>query len=111
MLRSNSNKAIENTWQHICDYLDFAMEDEQISAEEILFRDIENLRGNSIYAKAVCLVSGGFFDVYYDDMRESLKTILEETDSEASRYSDEQVYNCYSHIIAKTIEKKLKKYI
>ena len=111
MLRSNSNKAIENTWQHICKHLDFCVQEEQVSAEKILLRDLENVKGNYIYEKALFLVSSGYFDISNYDMRESIKTILEETDSEADRYSDEQVFNCYSHIIAKTIEKKLKKYI
>lgn len=108
MLRSNSKKAIENTWLNICEHLSGSIEEEQISAELLLLRDIDNMRGNSIYHKALTMVSGGYFDIYYDDMRVSLKNILEETEEEANQFSNEQVWDLYCHLFAKTIEKKLK---
>lgn len=110
MLKTNTQKAIENTWEHICEHLSDTMEEEQISAEEILLRDIDNMHGCFTYDKAFIMVSGGYFDIYYDDARQSLKNILEETDEEANQYDNEQVWKLYCHLIAKTIEKKLKKY-
>lgn len=109
MLKTSSTKAIENTWRHVCEHLT-ACDDEGLSPEETLIRQFESMRGDFIYVKAVQLVSGGYFEVYNDDMRATLKEILEETDEEANQYDNDRVYKLYCHLIAKTIEKKLKKY-
>lgn len=110
MLKTNSTKAIDNTWRHVCEHLT-SCDVEGLSVEEMLIRQFESMRGDFIYVKAVELVAGGFFDIYYDDMRASLKEILEETDEEANRYDDDRVYKIYCHLIAKTIEKKLEKHL
>lgn len=75
---------------------------------------IQNLRdqinymrhGNrSIYATALDYVEGGSFIVYYGDARDFLKLILEQTDEEAQRFSDDKVWRLYCHLIARTMAK------
>lgn len=71
-----------------------------------------NLRGQidamrygnrSIYQTALDYVEGGSMLVYYDDQREFLQMILEQTDEESSKYSDDKVFRLYCHLIARTI--------
>ena len=57
----------------------------------------------SIYRTALDYVEGGSLLVYYDDVREFLKTILEQSDEESARYSDEKVWRLYCHLIARTM--------
>ena len=57
----------------------------------------------SIYQTALDYVEGGSFLVYYDDAREFLKTILEQSDEESQRYSDEKVWRLYCHLVARTM--------
>lgn len=57
----------------------------------------------SIYATALDYVEGGSFLVYYGDAREFLKLILEQSDEESQRFSDEKVWRLYCHLIARTM--------
>lgn len=57
----------------------------------------------SIYQTALDYAEGGSMLVYYDDCRDFLKMILEQTDTEAQRYSDEKVWRLYCHLIARTM--------
>lgn len=110
MLKTNTNKVIENTWAHICEHLESEMEEEQTSAEKILLRYFRCVGGATAYHKAYHLVEAGIFDIYYTDVRETLKNILEETDEEANQFDNQQVWELYCHLVAKTIDKKTEKY-
>lgn len=59
--------------------------------------------GRSVYQTALDYVEGGSFLVYYGDCRDFLKMILEQSDDEANRYSDEKVWRLYCHLIARTM--------
>ena len=111
MLKTNTNKVIENTWAHICEHLESEMEAEQTSAEKILLRYFRCVGCDTISHKAYYLVKAGIFDIYYTDVRETLKNILEETDEEANQFDNQQVWELYCHLVAKTIEKKTKNII
>ena len=58
--------------------------------------------GRSVYQTALDYVEGGSF-LYYGDCRDFLKMILEQSDDEANRYSDEKVRRLYCHLIARTM--------
>lgn len=59
--------------------------------------------GRSVYQTALDYVEGGSLLVYYGDCRDFLQMILEQTDEEAARFSDEKVWRLYCHLIARTI--------
>lgn len=59
--------------------------------------------GRSIYQTALDYVVGGSLLVYYDDARDFLRMILEQTEEESQRYSDEKVWRLYCHLIARTM--------
>lgn len=54
-------------------------------------------------------VQGGCFLVYYDSVRKFLQELYDETDEEAERYSDEQVWRQYKHVLTIGIQNGLKK--
>lgn len=70
-----------------------------------LVSQIDYMRHNnrSIYQTALDWVEGGSALVYYDEQREYLKTLLQETDEEAQRFSDTQVFKKYCHLVARTM--------
>lgn len=70
-----------------------------------LIEQIDYMRhGNrSIYRTALDWVEGGSALIYYDEQREYLKDLLQETDEEAGRFSDDQVFKKYCHLIARTM--------
>ena len=57
----------------------------------------------SVYQTALDYAEGGGFLIYYGDVRDFLKLILEQTDEEAQRYSDDKVWRLYCHLIARTM--------
>lgn len=59
--------------------------------------------GRSIYQTALDWVEGGSALIYYGDARDFLKLILEQTDEEAQRFSDDKVWHLYCHLIARTM--------
>lgn len=70
-----------------------------------LVSQIDYMRyGNrSIYQTALDWVEGGSALIYYDEQREYLKNLLEESDEEAQRFSDEQVFKKYCHLVARSM--------
>ena len=59
--------------------------------------------GRSVYQTALDYVEGGSLLVYYGDCRDFLQMILEQTDEEAARFSDDKVWRLYCHLMARTI--------
>lgn len=57
----------------------------------------------SIYQTALDYVEGGSLLIYYGDCRKFLQEILEQTDEEAARFSDDKVWRLYCHLIARTM--------
>lgn len=70
-----------------------------------LVSQIDYMRyGNrSIYQTALDWVEGGSALVYYDEQRAYLKELLQETDTEAQRFSDDKVFRLYCHLTARTM--------
>lgn len=98
MLRMNTKKAIENAKKHFLSYYD--------GDAVALLRDGEAaaFRGSLDYQKGVRLAEGGAFACYYWDEREALKEILEETEQEADRFSDDEVFKTYCHVAGRVYE-------
>lgn len=108
MLRT-SNKAVKTALVgHVmANFLpiNYGSDPETTNALGNLREQIDAMRYNnrSIYQTALDYVEGGSFLVYYGDAREFLKVILEETEEEAQRFTDDKVWRLYCHLIARTM--------
>lgn len=65
--------------------------------------DYMRIGSRSIYSTAIDYVEGGSMLVYYDDCRKYLAELLQETPEEAQRFTDDQVWRLYCHLIARTM--------
>jgi hypothetical protein len=57
------------------------------------------------YKTALDWVEGGSALIGYDEQREFLANLLEETPEEAQRFSDDKVFRKYCHLVAREITK------
>lgn len=85
--------------------VNYGSDPETTSALGNLREQIDAMRyGNrSVYQTALDYVEGGSCLIYYGECREFLQMILEQTNEEAARYSDEKVWKLYCHLVARTI--------
>ena len=102
MLRMNTKKAIENATKHFLSYYD--------GDKAALLRDGTSaaFRDSSDYKKGVRLAEGGAFACYYWDQRDAIKDILEETQEEVERFSNDKVFEIYCHLAGKVYERLAK---
>lgn len=126
MLRTNSKKAIENIWKYIFTDLDYMNEyrGEKIKPGEkkAMAKAIDEAfiieAYNSPYERqqnrqtafenwAAGLALGGLFDYYYynADATEILGDILEETETEKARYTEEQAAHTLTALIYREVIK------
>ena len=111
MLRSTKKSVIQQLKIDVLEYFAEAAEYERDNGNptatplSCLVSQIDYMRyGNrSIYQTALDWVEGGSALVYYDEQREYLKNLLEESDEDAQRFSDQQVFKKYCHLIARTM--------
>lgn len=125
MLKTNSKKAKENIWKYIFDDLDYMNE---YRGEEIKPGDRKAMAAaidnaftleayNTPYEKrqnrqqafedwASGLALGGMFDYYYynADAVDILGNILEETETERNKYTEEQAAHVLTYLIYREIE-------
>lgn len=111
MLRTTNKSVIQQLKIDVLEYFaesaEYARDNGKPTATPLteLVSQIDYMRyGNrSIYQTALDWVEGGSALVYYDEQREYLKNLLEESDEEAQRFTDEQVFKKYCHLIARTM--------
>lgn len=96
MLKTNTKQVMNAVKQHV---LDFYPE------IEVLKADLNTRPGFTTYHKAIELVRGGAFLCYYSQVVDFLKEALQETEQEAEKYTDEQSWELYCHLIGKACEK------
>lgn len=103
MLRTNTKKAIENAKKHFLSYY-------AESGKDGLLRDGQAAAfwGACDYQKGVKLAEGGAFACYYWDQRDAIKEILQETQAESEKYTDDQVFKTYCHLAGRVYEKLAK---
>ena len=125
MLKTNSKKAKENIWKYIFDDLDYMNE---YRGEEIKPGDKKAMaqaideaftieKYNSPYERkqnrqaafedwASGLALGGMFDYYYYNANavDILGDILEETETERNKYTEEQAAHVLTYLIYREIE-------
>lgn len=96
-LRCNSKAVKIQVWTHIRDFY---------FSDADLLRDMHS--GNAgkplgfpvtLYAQGKYLAESGCFLCYTNDQRSFLKSALGETDEEANRYKDYDVFALYCHLI------------
>lgn len=126
MLRTNSKKAIENIWKYIFKDLDYMNEyrgeDIKPGDKKAMAKAIDEAftieAYNSTYERqqnrqaafenwAAGLALGGMFDYYYynADATEILGEILEETEAEKARFTEEQAAYTLTALIYREVIK------
>lgn len=111
MLRTTNKQVIQQLKKDVLEYFAEAAEyardngrpDATPSSELIGQIDYMRYNNRSIYQTALDWVEGGGALIYYGEQREYLQNLLEETDEEAGRFSDYQVFKEYCHLIARTM--------
>lgn len=104
MLKMNTKKAMENAKKHfLIDFYQgqvgpFLRDGEAVGAS---YRGAKT----TPYACGVKMAEGGVFACYYSQQREALREMLEETQEEAEKYTDDQVFKAYCHMAGKVYEK------
>ena len=93
----NTKKAIENAKKHFLSYYEGNVQQ--------LLDDGRAVGGFTDYQKGVNLARGGSFACYYWDERDAIREILEETEQEANKYSDDKVFDTYCHLAGRVYEK------
>ena len=124
MLKSNTKKAVAAIRQHIIDSVIDSMEEAGVVGIcEPSFQDVQdyiwddfcsraNYENNlkrlpRLYDRWLDYMQGlpFAFDVYYDEMRESLASWLEETEEEKNRYNNDKVQDMYYRLIYRELAK------
>ena len=111
MLRTNNKQVIQQLKIDVLEYFAEAAGYERDNGNETatplseLVAQIDYMRyGNrSVYDTALDWVQGGSALIYYDEQREYLKDLLQQTDDEANKYSDTAVFKKYCHLVARAI--------
>jgi hypothetical protein len=104
MLRTNSKLVQDRLKEHVLENF----EPESYGGGETLQNLKDQLNSmqyaqRSIYQTAIDYVEGGSYLVYYGDVRNFLYKLLEESGEYHKKYSDEQVWRLYCHLIARTM--------
>lgn len=63
---------------------------------------------HSDYKAGRYMAEGGTFLIYYDEQRKFLNDILEQTDTDNDKYSNNQVFDTYCHLIGRQIAELVK---
>lgn len=111
MLRTTNKEVMQQLRIDVLEYFAEAAEYERDNGNpnatplSCLVSQIDYMRhGNrSIYQTALDWVEGGSALVYYDEQREYLKQLLQESESEALQFSNDKVFKLYCHLIARTM--------
>ena len=98
MLRTNTKQVAAAIAAHVMEYyptVEALRADANAAA--MMPRDV------TADAKGRRLVEGGCFLCYIYQVRDFLREALQETDAEAQRYNDRDVWELYTHLVAKSI--------
>lgn len=107
MLRTTNKLVIEKLREHILENFQPENYGNDQPALQNLRDQIHAMAygGRSIYQIGLDYVEGGSLLVYYTSQREFLRRLLDETQEEADRYSDDKVFKLYCHLVAREIAK------
>lgn len=109
MLRSNTNEVKQRMQDHVLSYFDEGHGWDLHTPKGALKEQLKSFDYMPTdYAKGLYMVQGGSFLIYYYDQREFLKNLLDQTEEQANKYSNAQVFAKYSHLVAKTIQDLVK---
>lgn len=96
MKKSTNTKKINEAFkQHVLDYYDI----------NDLRANMDAVGGVNEYHKGARLVDGGSFLVYYSEVRAFLMEVLEQTEDEAGKYSDDKSWELYKHKVSQACER------
>lgn len=110
MLRTTTKEVKAKLNEHILSHFD---KDHGWDSDDQLANLKEQLKSFDYmptdYAKGAYMAEGGTFLVYYREQRDFLGDLLQETEHEREhKYSDDQVFKTYCHLIARQIAEMVK---
>lgn len=109
MLRT-TNKAVKTALNaHILEHFtkDYGWDsDDAVANLKEQMRSFDHLP--TAYAGGVEMAQGGTFLVYYAEQREFLENLLQQTEAESNKYSNDKVFKTYVHLIARQIAELVK---
>ena len=113
MLRTTNKKVDQalriHVLEHFAETAEYERDNNNPNATPLscLVEQINYMRhnGQSIYRTALDWVEGGSALIYYDEQRAFLEELLENTKEESKRFSDNNVFKKYCHLVARTMAK------
>jgi hypothetical protein len=105
MLHTNNKQVMLQMKEHVLD--NFKQENYggcPVAMQNVV-NQIEYMQnpGETVYQTAERYVEGGSLLVYYYDQRKFLQELLQQTDEQSSKYSDDKVWKLYIHLCARAI--------
>lgn len=94
-MKTLKNKDLKEFYNNLADYFD----NERDFKNEVL--NVMQIFNVDAYHAGRYLVESGSFAVYYDDQRDELAKLYEQTKDEASKYSDEKVFERYKALVSR----------
>lgn len=113
MLRTTTKQVKTKLAEHVLSYFD----QDHYGSDNPDATPMDNLREQlavfdympTAYAAGLYMAEGGSFLIYYREQRDFLGDLLEETEFEREhKYSDDQVFKTYCHLVARTIAELVK---
>ena len=104
MLKTNSKQVKEALKAHVLEHFtkDYGWDsDDTIANLKDQMKAFDYLP--TAYAGGVEMAQGGTFLVYYGEQREFLENLLEQTEDESNKYSNDKVFKTYVHLVARQI--------
>jgi hypothetical protein len=107
MLRTTNKVVRERLAAHVLDNFEPENYGNEATALENLREQLDAMQwgGRSIYQTGIDYAESGGILAYYYDCRKFLREVMEQTETEAARYSDEKVWRLYCHLVARTLAK------
>lgn len=115
MLKTNNKQVKEYFNEYLNDILKSSFDNNiesmayQFSASTTNSLGKLDTRNYKTYQEAFEVVSMNYGECYYEDMKNTLKEALQETEEEANKYSNNKVQQIYSYLLYSAYLRKCKK--
>ena len=109
-MKNNSKEVTNKIKEHITDFIDYTEYENAENIEQALrlqINAIKSYKSPTDYMAAVEMVKGGAFEIYTSDTNAFMES-LELNNNSSRKFSDEENFRMYSHLIALQIAKMIK---
>ena len=109
-MKSNSKEVTNKVKEHIANFIDYTEYENAKSIEQALRLQINAIKCYQCptdYTAAVEMVKNGMFEVYTSDINAFMES-LELNNNSSRKFSDDENFKKYQHLIALQVEKMIK---